>query len=552
MIISSPITTDNTWDAIFEDANFVSHLVETIFPAYLQERRWFAAKTSALKQISIDKLLPFPLPTAKWAYLLVIEVIPDSGMAQQYFLPVAFIPKQAEAEQEPASLITPIIVNGESGLLTDALYTDVFRQQLFRYLLHNADVAVGNGFLRFLRGSVLKEMALTATEPTEIIIPSRLLGVDQSNTSIVYDDRFFLKIYRRLFRDPNPDSEITYFLTERAGFRHSPRFAGSITWKRKNTYDVSIGLMQERIDNNGDAWPFMLQHSLSYFKHIEAKQIEVDSIEQVKLLRPRRISQLSENLVELIGFDVLKSIQQLALRTAQMHIALSSDMQDTRFVPQDFNNDFTVWLKNRLLYQFDIRCNLVEASLTRLSGLALDYAREFLQQKAQIINRILSFNELELTSRRIRIHGDYHLGQVLVTPPNNDFCILDFEGEPENTIHDRKVKQSPLKDVAGMFRSFHYAIYATIFNEQNEFTYPRKQLFAAGEKYYAALVAIFMQTYLKTAQKHRLDIGYLPEIKYLLEYSLLEKAVYELGYELNFRPTWAIIPLQGVMQLLRK
>lgn len=548
MIISSPITTDNSWDTLFEDPAIVAHLNENVFPVYLKECRWFAAKASVLKQISIDKLLPFPLPTAKGVYLLVIEVIPDTGLAQQYFLPLSFVPKQAEPEQDPKSLVTPIIINGESGWLVDALFTETFRQQLFLHLLQNDEVNVGNGSLRFLKGSVLKEIdEVNGYQPE-----SKLLGVDQSNTSIVYDNRFFLKIYRRLFRDPNPDSEITHFLTERAGFKYSPRFAGSITWKRKNTYDVSVALMQERVENNGDAWPFMLNHILRFFKRIEEKQTDTDAIEQVRLLRPLQIRQLSENLVELIGFEVLKSIQQLALRTAQMHIALSSDMQDTRFVPQDFNGDYTVWLKNRLLYQFDTRCNLVEQSLSRLSGLALEHAREFLHLKTEIINRILSFDELHLTSRRIRIHGDYHLGQVLVTPPDDDFCILDFEGEPENTIHDRKVKQSPLKDVAGMLRSFHYAIYATIFNEQSELTYPRKQLFAAGEKYYAALVAVFLNTYIKTAQRNRLDIGYLPEIKYLLEYNLLEKAIYELGYELNFRPTWAIIPLQGVMQLLKQ
>ncbi|QQS30143.1 MAG: trehalose synthase [Sphingobacteriales bacterium] len=547
MLISSPITTDNNWDTLFEDKALVAHLNEIVFPAYLQERRWFAAKTSTLKQVGIDKLLPFPFPEAKEVYLLVIEVIPDTGLAQQYFLPIMFVYKQDEAQQDPQSLITPIIVNGENGWLADALYSDAFRQQLFFHLLHNDEVNVGNGALKFLKGSVLKQLDdVSDYRPT-----SKLLGVDQSNTSIVYDNRFFLKIYRRLFRDPNPDSEITYFLTERAGFKYSPRFAGSITWKRKKTYDVSVALMQERIENKGDAWPFMLNHILSFFKRLEEKQIDPESIEQIKLLRPLKISRFSENLIELIGFDVLKSIQLLSLRTAQMHIALSSDMQDVRFTPSDFNGDYTVWLKNRLLYQFDTRCTLVEQSLSRLSGLALEHAREFLRLKTDIINRILSFDELYLTSRRIRIHGDYHLGQVLVTP-DNDFCILDFEGEPENTIHDRKVKQSPLKDVAGMLRSFHYAIYATIFNEQSGLTYPRKQLFAAGEKYYAALVAVFMNTYLHTAHKNRLDIGYLPEVKYLLEYCLLEKAVYELGYELNFRPTWAIIPLQGVMQLLKK
>lgn len=549
MIISSPITTDNTWETLFEDETVVLHLTQSVFPAYLQECRWFAAKAIGIKQVHIYQRLTFEVHEDRPVYMLILEVMPQVGLAQRYFLALAFVPKQAETDLPTASLITAIVVKGENGLLADALFTPAFRQQLFIHLLNNDDVpASETGVLRFLRGAALKSL-LTARE-LNINITSRVLGVDQSNTSVVYNEQFFLKIYRRLFSNPNPDSEVTYFLTERVGFKYSPKFAGSITLKQKNAADVSVALMQERIDNKGDAWPWLLEHILQYFKRIEERQTDTDAIEQVKLLQPMRIRHLTDNLVSLIGFDVLKKIQLLARRTAQMHIALSADKQDTRFAPQTFNSDYTVWLKNRLLHQFNSRCELVEGSLSRLSGLALEHAKAFLQHKQDMVNRILSFDEQHLTGLRIRVHGDYHLGQVLVTPAD-DFVILDFEGEPESPMHDRKVKQSPLKDVAGMFRSFHYAVYATIFNEQNALSYPRQKLFAAGEKYYAALVSVFLRTYIQVAQKHGLDIGYLPEIKYLLAYLLLEKAVYELGYELNYRPTWAIIPLQGVMQLLK-
>ena len=146
------------------------------------------------------------------------------------------------------------------------------------------------------------------------------------------------------------------------------------------------------------------------------------------------------------------------------------------------------------------------------------------------------------------MHGDYHLGQILVQ--NDDFFIIDFEGEPESTIRDRKVKQPPLKDVAGLFRSFHYAIYATIFNNFKHYKHSQKELFETGELLYTYFIGIFLEVYVDEVRKANLNIGYEQERIFLLEYSLLEKAVYELGYELNSRPKWAVIPLKGISNII--
>ena len=135
---------------------------------------------------------------------------------------------------------------------------------------------------------------------------------------------------------------------------------------------------------------------------------------------------------------------------------------------------------------------------------------------------------------------------------DDDFYILDFEGEPESTIRDRKVKQPPLKDVAGLFRSFHYAIYATIFNNVGHFKTPQDNLFKAGELLYRYLIGIFLGTYIEEIQRENLNIGYHQERIFILEYCLLEKAVYELGYELNSRPRWAIIPLKGILNIINQ
>jgi maltose alpha-D-glucosyltransferase/alpha-amylase len=180
--------------------------------------------------------------------------------------------------------------------------------------------------------------------------------------------------------------------------------------------------------------------------------------------------------------------------------------------------------------------------------LAREYGQTFLDRRNEVLEEVLGFDEAKLCSMRTRVHGDFHLGQMLVH--KNEYYILDFEGEPESTIRDRKVKQSPLKDVAGMLRSFHYAIYATLFDEQKNWTMPQEELFDIAERFYQLICGLYLHGFIRTAMKGGLDIGYKPEVNYLLRYHLLEKAVYELGYELNSRPAWAIIPLRGIMRIM--
>jgi len=201
-----------------------------------------------------------------------------------------------------------------------------------------------------------------------------------------------------------------------------------------------------------------------------------------------------------------------------------------------------------MLYQFQNRLNIIENNLHKLDGLALELANEFLEKKNSIRKRFVNFDWTKLKSERIRIHGDYHLGQILVK--DDDFYILDFEGEPESTIRDRKVKQPPLKDVAGLFRSFHYAIYSTIFNNSDNYKNSQDDLFKVGELLYRYLIGVFLATYIIEVQNANLNIGYHQERIFLLKYSLLDKAVYELGYELNSRPRWAVIPLKGISNII--
>jgi maltose alpha-D-glucosyltransferase/alpha-amylase len=308
---------------------------------------------------------------------------------------------------------------------------------------------------------------------------------------------------------------------------------------------ITIALMQKMIPNQGDAWDCMLKEFLRIFKAFNDKNINVNNVPKTEQFLKLGIKDMPPVLIDWVGLDYLMKIQKLAQRTAEMHIALGSEFEEMAFAPAHYNGDYEVWLKNRLLYQFQNRLNTVENNLHKLDGMALELAQEFLDKKNSIRKRFVNFDWTKLKGQRIRVHGDYHLGQILVK--DNDFYILDFEGEPESTIRDRKVKQPPLKDVAGLFRSFHYAIYTTVFNQYKDNAH---EFFEAAEILYDYTIGIFLGTYISKVRDANLNIGYNQERVFLLKYALLEKAVYELGYELNSRPKWALIPLKGISNII--
>lgn len=521
-----------TWETCFEDDDFVKVFSSDILENYIINKRWYGGKASTLKYIEVVD--QFKITSKKNTYYgVLLEVNFKEAFYQHYFMPLAFMAKE---ELDTSTVIAPVVMGKQTGYLVDALHQEDFRKLLFDNIVKSKETPGLK--LVFHKGSSIEK---------EEYQSSRFMGLEQSNTSIIYNDSFVLKIFRRIYVSTNPDYEISRFLTERMHFENTPRYTGSINLALAEG-NITLGLMQELVSNQGDAWKFMLEQIDGVFDNLKRKKIKIDKLPDISMFKRLRINEIPPEIIDWVGLSLFLRIQTLALRTAEMHIALGSDIHETAFTPTTYNGDYTVWLKNRMLYQFQNRLNIIENSLHKLDGLALELAHQFMENKKLVRKHFVDFDWTKMKSERIRIHGDYHLGQVLVN--GDDFYILDFEGEPESTIRDRKVKQPPLKDVAGMFRSFHYAIYATIFNNKEKYPFEQEELFKAGEILYKYFVGVFLETYIEKAQSGNLNIGYNHEIDFLLKYCLLEKAVYELGYELNSRPRWAVIPLRGIQSIM--
>jgi maltose alpha-D-glucosyltransferase/alpha-amylase len=528
----NPFVFKTDWKNAFDDQEFVKVFSSDILENYIINKRWYGGKASTLKYIEVVD--SFKISSKENTYFgVLLEVNFKEAFYQHYFMPLAFM---SEEELDTNTVIAPVKMNNQEGFLVDALHQEDFRKLLFDKIIHSKESDPSK--VKFHKGSKLEEKEY---------ISSKFMGVEQSNTSIIYNNTLVLKIFRRIYISMNPDYEISRFLTERMHFKSSPEYMGSISVILTEG-NITLGLMQKLVPNQGDAWKFMLEESDRIFDNLQHKKIKIAKLPDIELFKRLKLNEVPHEIIDWAGLSIFLRIQTLATRTAEMHIALGSDIHETAFTPTTYNGDYTVWLKNRLTYQFQNRLNILENNLHKLDGLALELANQFLDHKKEIRKLFLDFDWTKMKSERIRIHGDYHLGQVLVN--GDDFYILDFEGEPESTIRDRKVKQPPLKDVAGMFRSFHYAIYATIFNNKDKYLFEQKELFYAGEILYKYFVGVFLQTYTDVAQGGNLNIGYRNEIDFLLKYCLLEKAVYELGYELNSRPRWSVIPLTGIASIM--
>lgn len=531
--LQPPYNFNDKWEELLENEAFIKVFLSDVLEKYIVKQRWYGGKSSRLKYIELSEY--FRLQNNEEVYYgLILEVNFYEAFFQHYFLPIAFVSDESFAKDDR---ILPISIQDQEGFIIDAVNLDAFRRVVFERIR----TAVPNDTTRvqYYKSHLFTE---------QVYESSKFMGLEQSNTSIIYNDKYVLKFFRRIYADRNPDYEMSRFLSEKKEFKNTPGYLGSIQIKDHENVNITIGLMQELVPNDGDAFEYFKSEIHKVFHNIDDKKINIKTLPLAERFERLGISDIPPQIIDWVGLNLFMKVQKLAMRTAEMHIALGSEFEDTAFTPTRFNGDYTVWLKNRLLYQFQNRLNSVENNLHKLDGLALELANEFLEKKNEVRKRFVNFDWTKLKGERLRVHGDYHLGQVLVK--DDDFYILDFEGEPESTIRDRKVKQPPLKDVAGLFRSFHYAIYATIFNNGDSYSLSQEELFEAGEILYRYLKSVFLGTYVVEIQNANINIGYQQERVFLLKYAMLEKAVYELGYELNSRPRWAVIPLKGISNII--
>jgi maltose alpha-D-glucosyltransferase/alpha-amylase len=499
-------------------------------PDYLNKQRWFGGKARQIRGTEIADVISVP---GGPALLLIVRVAYAAGSEETYAVPMV-----VALEGDASALRIPSTDGGSSTGLKDALSEPGFLAALLELIHAESAVEGEEGSLRGKRTSAYS--ALAPSKPDSLT--PKALRAEQSNTSVVYGDQLILKLFRKLEEGINPDLEVGAFLTEVAHYKNIPQLAGSLEYRSYDGKTMVQGILQAFVANRGDAWGYTLSSLGTFYADLkrEINDGRLTDSEARNEVLPSSATRSLEAYSE--------SAKLLGRRTAEMHLALSVNSQNPAFIPEPFSPE----------YQAALQRSLVELT-ERIFGL-LREKKDALPTNLQAKAGVLSGKESVILARfrttlsqpihalRSRIHGDYHLGQVLFT--GSDFVIIDFEGEPARPLSERRLKRSPLQDVAGMLRSFHYAAFSPLLGADAMGPEDVKRLSPWADYWNARISGDFLDAYLGTCG----DAAFLPknrsELQGLLELHLLEKAVYELGYELNNRPGWVGIPLEGIGKLL--
>ncbi|WP_109487636.1 maltose alpha-D-glucosyltransferase [Occallatibacter savannae] len=404
-------------------------------------------------------------------------------------------------------------------------------------------------------GGVLAARASTALRALKLptAMESRVGSAEQSNTSILYGDKLILKLFRRLQPGENPDVEIGRFLTEVAHFERIAPFLGEMSITSSTGEKTTVAMLQGLVANEGDGWAWFL-HELSEFYNKVADQDSLPDISASSFAGAQR----SPDGFRKLTATAIDAVALLGRRTAEMHLALSSSKSEPAFAPEKTTKEDLEIVARQIEAQTKSALDALKGKFATLDDATADSAAYLLSQRAKLIGHSREITNLEAAGERIRIHGDYHLGQTLRVKSakgegdsaGGDFVLLDFEGEPARTLAERRRKQSPLKDVAGMLRSFSYAAFAGLKKHaEGHAETASDRMHGWARAWQDAAASEFLSAYRETiAAKPELLPG-VDETQKLLDAYLLEKALYELLYELNNRPTWLHIPITGILSL---
>jgi maltose alpha-D-glucosyltransferase/alpha-amylase len=522
-------------------------LEEHALPQFLRRSRWFGGKSRSVSSTKIVESIPVARNGA--SQLFLVEVAYTEGATDQYLIPLSLAPQERCAlvlQDAPEAVVTRVISPDGEFVLFDALHDESFREMLLGIFSKKRKARLETTGIVLEPGRKLRAMLEDGTPAGE----SRVTRSDQSNTSIVYANKLFLKMYRRADPGANPEPESVRFITERTTFTGVPAFAGSLKLVRSAGEPIAVALLQSFVPNQGDAWSHTLDAIGRYLDRVIAGGRGLSDFPPAtrSLLDPD-FDNVPQVLEEMIAGFYLEMTRLLGKRTAELHLALASSADDEEFRPEPFSMLYQRSVYQSMRSQLKRVFRLLRSNLDDLGEEGRELGLPLLLEEDYLLRCFARIVKKKISATKIRIHGDYHLGQVVFT--GKDFVVIDFEGEPGRPIGERRLKRSPFRDVAGMIRSFDYAAHTALIRQNSVRPGGVELLEPWVEQWVWYVSKVFLHSYLAAADGAAFVPAARDDLETLLQLFLLDKAVYELGYELNNRPDWMMIPMKGLWRLLR-
>jgi maltose alpha-D-glucosyltransferase/alpha-amylase len=524
--------------------SFLTELEKNVLPGYLQKANWFVGKERSIHDISITEHSRIQLEISD-TYLLLMEVNYENGLPENYILPLTFVKEplvKTIRENCMESVIAYIKAGNESGLLCDAFYTPELQHWIFKNLKDNSTARLDNYMIRFNAEEDLKNFA------GETEIKSRVHAGHQKNTSIAFDNRFFLKLYRKVDNDINPDIELSQFLTKRTGFTYTPSYLGKLEWLTGKRSFV-VGQMQEMVENHGDGRSYMTERLNNYIERILAKNhFNRELPDRLSTLTdPLAYDQLPQDLQTLLGGPASEQSQLLGKRIAMMHIALASG-NDKDFIPEEFSLHYQRSLFSSMQSIVRETFQNIRKALPATSGKTRNQLLDIEKKKDALLDILKLIYSKKIDATKIRIHGNLHLQQILFT--GKDIAIHDFGGNPHRNYSERRLKRSAFRDIASMIRSFYYVAHKAFLNSNQLHKDEIESLLPYATIWSHYMSGFFLKAYLEKSNGYGFVPGTSSDLEILLRTYLLEGAINDLNFEVSHRPEYIMIPLQMIEAIM--
>jgi maltose alpha-D-glucosyltransferase/alpha-amylase len=539
---------EQAWEEVLAGEN--RRGLEARLQDYIPARLWFGAKLRLIKTTRISEMITFPGDAEK-SFLLFVDLDYVQGDSERYQLPLAFVTGDEAAhvqKKRPHLIIARLRLrqSGGEGFIIDGVGSRVFAKNLLeattrRHVLKGLHGAVKGfslpGFHQLESGTIM------SLEPV-------VDRAERANSTIQFGDKLRLKIFRRLESGANPDLDINSFLTKH-GFPSAPPLAGGLGYCAKDGSETGLAILSGFVTNCTDSWEYTLDVLGRYYERVsslpeaerEAPKVQGRPLDAIEAELPLLVTERLGTYVE--------AARLLGERTAALHLCLASDQDDPGFAPEPFNPFYQRSLFQSMRNTAMENLNLLRRGLKKVPEAARLDAEKVAALQPEILKRLRTLIDVRITGMRLRVHGDYQLNRVLHT--GKDFLIVNFEGEASRPLSERRIKRTPLRDVASMLMSFDYAAHAALFTqfEHGLLTAEAMQRIEPWARFWTHWTSVaFLKAYLSQARAG----DFLPvthqELKILLEANLMNKVLGELGNELTYRPAWLPIPLRGILNLL--
>jgi maltose alpha-D-glucosyltransferase/alpha-amylase len=533
------------WEAVFKGRGRA--VLEEALAAFLPARRWFGGKARGLRAVQVAETIELAAGQ-RTDQILLLHVEYREGEPETYVLPLAMAPagEMQRLRAEGAALLATVGAKTDEAVIYEPLRDRTFALALLELATRRKRAAGNRGALVGVPGRRLRD----ALEPEGGLEPLVAAG-EQSNTTILYGRRLILKLLRKVEPGTHPELEIGAFLTDEVGFPNVAPVLGSVEYRPEKGDATVVGILFGFVPNAGDAWRFTTDSLSRYFERVQALPEKDNQPPRL----PASLLELSAGEItplahQLVG-TYLEEARLLGQRVGELHVALASRPEDPDFAEEPFTPVYQRSLYQSMRNLTEEVFHTLRRRLAHLPEPVAGRARAVVDRQPEVLKRFRSVLDRKMTGTRIRHHGDLHLGQVLWT--GRDFVIIDFEGEPARALSTRRIKRSPLRDAAGVIRSYHYAAFHALVEAQNRGVVAPGEVarFEGWADYWFGWVSsAFLRAYVRATSGRAFAPGSPEELQSQLSVFLLEKAVYELGYELNSRPDWVHLPLRGIPQLL--